>query len=67
MLNSAEIQKGLENILGCTQCCSDKCIKNCKICQKNIIVDAIRLIRQYEKRIEELEHKLDDIEANDYY
>ena len=68
--------KNNETIKKALKCCSSNDEQQCWHCPYihnpdgccvSLPADALELIEQFEKRIEELENKLDDIEANDYY
>ena len=64
MLNPEEIKNTLRVCINAESCWDCPLDKECD--GLNHLVNAFALIEQYEKRIEELEDELSDIEANDY-
>lgn len=68
------IEKNSENIKKALKCCSSNDEMQCWLCPYihnpdgclSLPADALELIEQYEKQIEEFEDILSGIEANDY-
>ena len=67
MLSSEDIKKSLECCYAFDVMFCDKCPNKETCGEIDVIEVTINLLNTYEKRIEELEDKLSDIEANDYY